>query len=125
MTQEEFAENIADKSIHPSSGNVFRDLDLPDAEESHVKVQLAVNLIRLIDERKLTRSKAAKLLGIDQAKLSALKHYRMDEFSIVQLLQFATRLQHDVIIALRPFFTEEPLKSPALLKGTASAVPPR
>jgi predicted XRE-type DNA-binding protein len=106
MTQEEFAEKMADKSIHRSSGNVFRDLDLPDAEESHVKVQLAVALLRLIEERKLTRSKAAKLMGVDQAKLTALKHFRMDEFSIVQLLQFASGLQHDVLVVLRPFYVE-------------------
>jgi len=105
MTQTELAEKMSDKSVHMSSGNVFRDLDLPDAEESHVKVQLAVALIKLIEERKLTRSKAAKLLRIDQARLSALKHYRLDEFSIVQLLRLASVLQHDVLITLRPFLT--------------------
>jgi predicted XRE-type DNA-binding protein len=103
MTQEEFAEKMADNSMHRSSGNVFRDLDLADAEESHAKVQLAVALLRLIDERKLTRSRASRLLGVDQARVSALRHYKLNEFTIVELLQFASGLQHDVLVVLRPF----------------------
>ncbi len=84
---------------------MFRDLSLDDAEECHVKVQLAVGLLRLIKARRLTRSKAAKLMEIDQARLTALRHNRLDEFSIVELLKFATGLEYDVVIAFRPFLT--------------------
>ena len=61
-----------------SSGNVFADLELPDAAELDTKVRLAVAINRLLSARRLTQAEAAAALSINQPKVSALKHYKLE-----------------------------------------------
>jgi len=44
----------------------------------------------------------AWLLGVNQPKVSALKGYKLEGFSVERLMHFATALQHDVVIEIRP-----------------------
>ncbi len=62
---------------------------------------LAVAINNILAERKLTQKEAAKLLGINQPKVSALQRYRLDGFSVARLMQFVTALEYDVVIELR------------------------
>jgi len=87
-------------AIEPSSGNVFADLGLPDAAELDTKVRLAVELNRVIEARALSQVAAAKLLGITQPKVSALKGYKLDGFSVERLMKFLTALGRDVEIRI-------------------------
>jgi predicted XRE-type DNA-binding protein len=50
----------------PSSGNVFADLNLPQADDLLAKAGLAAKIIAEIQRRRLTQSQAAAILGIDQ-----------------------------------------------------------
>ena len=45
--------------------------------------------------------KAAEVLGVNQPKISALKHYKLEGFSVERLMHFATALEHDVVIEIR------------------------
>ena len=54
------------------SGNIFADLGLPNAEEHQLKAALVVRLGRLIKERELSQTGAAKLLGLKQPDLSKM-----------------------------------------------------
>ncbi len=56
----------------PSSGNVFADLGLPNADEHLVKAGLVVKIDRTIRQRALSQAAAAKVMGIDQPKVSAM-----------------------------------------------------
>ena len=49
-----------------STDNVFRDLELLDAEVLNVKAGLAIELGQLIRRRGLTQTQTAAALGIDQ-----------------------------------------------------------
>lgn len=84
--------------IEPSSGNVFADLGLADAEELDTKVRLAVAINDALDARHLTQRAAASLLGINQPKVSALKHYKLEGFSVERLMTFLTALGSDIEI---------------------------
>jgi len=84
-----------------SSGNVFRDLGFPDAEEMLAKAELAAKISAIIAERRLTQARAARLLGLDQPKISALKRGRLAGFSLERLLRFLVLLGRDVEIAVR------------------------
>ena len=42
------------------------------------------------------------MLGVNQPKVSALKGYKLKGFSVERLMHFATALQHDVVIEIRP-----------------------
>jgi predicted XRE-type DNA-binding protein len=85
-----------------SSGNVFADLRLPDAEERKTKVRLAFEINQIIEEQKLSQIAAARRLKVGQPKISALYNYQLDGFSVERLMNFLTALDRDVHIAVRP-----------------------
>src|SRR5882724_11544698 len=82
--------------IRQSSGNVFADLHLPDAGELNAKAQIAYQICRILNKRKLTQKRAAALLGIDQPKISNLMRGRLDGFSTDRLFRFLTDLDRNV-----------------------------
>ena len=89
-------------SIEGSSGNVFADLGLNNPEELLAKAELVQRIADIIAERKLTQVRAAKLLGIDQPKVSALLRGKLDGFSTDRLFRFLNALGRDVEIVIRP-----------------------
>lgn len=82
------------------SGNIYADLGVPNPEEALAKADLAHRILDIIEDRKLTQVRAAKVLGIDQPKVSALKRGRLTDFSIERLLRFLLLLDQDVQIAV-------------------------
>ena len=84
-----------------SSGNVFADLGLPQADEKQTKVRLAVALNQIIENSGLSQAAAAKLMDINQPKISALSNYRLDGFSVERLMHFLNALGRDVEIVIR------------------------
>ena len=89
------------KQVTPSSGNVFADLRLPNAEEKQTKVRLAVAINQIIQDQKLSQGTAARRLKINQPKISALSNYRLEGFSVERLMNFLTALDRDVEIVIR------------------------
>ena len=85
-----------------SSGNVFADLGFPDADERLTKVRLAVALNEVVRRRRLSQDRAARQLGINQPKVSALSKYKLEGFSVERLMRFLTLLDQDVEIVVRP-----------------------
>ena len=84
-----------------SSGNVFRDLEVAQPEEALAKAELVARIAEIIARKKLTQAAAAKLLGVDQPKVSALLRGRMAGFSTERLIRFLTLLGSDVQIVVR------------------------
>jgi predicted XRE-type DNA-binding protein len=84
-----------------SSENVFADLGLPNPEEALAKAELAHKIAVLIQERDLTQSQAAKLLGIDQPKVSLLLRGRLTGFSIERLMRFLLLFGQDIKIIIQ------------------------
>jgi predicted XRE-type DNA-binding protein len=80
------------------SGNVFKDLGLKHPEERLAKAQLASQIMFILEERKLTQTAAAKLLGIAQPKVSLIYRGNLEEFSIERLMRLLNRLHRDVRI---------------------------
>jgi predicted XRE-type DNA-binding protein len=89
-----------ENEVHFSSGNVFADLGLPDAEEYMAKSKIAVQIFKIIKNRRLTQAAAGKLLGITQPKVSALLNGRLDGFSTERLFRFLNALGCDVRITV-------------------------
>jgi predicted XRE-type DNA-binding protein len=81
-----------------SSGNVFRDLGLRDAEQLQIKADLAIEIAQIISKRRLTQAGAAAALGIDQPKVSAVVRGHLEKFSVERLCEFLTRLGCDINI---------------------------
>src|ERR1700730_17166118 len=84
-----------------SSGNVFADLGLRNAEEEKTKVRLAFEINQIIENQRLSQIAAARRLKINQPKISALSNYRLVGFSVERLMNFLTALDRDVEIVIR------------------------
>jgi predicted XRE-type DNA-binding protein len=84
-----------------SSGNVFADLGLRNAEEKQTRVRLAVAVNQIIAAQRLSQNEAARVLEINQPKVSALANYRLEGFSVERLMHFLNALDRDVEIVIR------------------------
>ena len=79
---------------------------------------MAASLNAILEVRKLTQAEAARVLGVNQPKVSALKGYKLEGFSVERLMHFATALEHDVVIEIRPR-AKAAKKGRILVVGTA------
>jgi len=105
------------EKITPSSGNVFADLLLKNADERQTRIRLAVALNEIVQARGLSQAEAAKKIGISQPKVSALQNYKLEGFSVERLMTFLTALDLDVDIVIR---TKSDRKKPARVTVTAA-----
>ena len=87
--------------VIPSSGNVFADMGLPDAAELDTKARLAAAINRIVERRRLTQAEVAVALEINQPKVSALLHYKLEGFSVERLMRFLVGLGQDVEIVVK------------------------
>jgi predicted XRE-type DNA-binding protein len=92
---------MPNRQFTPSSGNVFADLNLPNADDLMAKAELAAKIIAEIQRRRLTQNQAATILGIDQPKVSALKQGKLSGFSIERLMRLLLRLGRDIEITVK------------------------
>jgi predicted XRE-type DNA-binding protein len=83
-----------------SSGNVFKDLGFSNPELEALKAQLALEVFRVIKQRKLTQMKAASLLGVGQPEISKLRHGKYSRFKVERLFHFLNRLHCNVDIKI-------------------------
>ena len=87
--------------VETGSGNVFADLGSADARERTLKVELALEVNRLLRERRLTQVRAAQLLGISQPDVSRLVRGNFRDYSVERLFRLLTSLGRDVEIVIR------------------------
>ncbi|MDI1264540.1 MAG: helix-turn-helix transcriptional regulator [bacterium] len=85
-----------------SSGNIFTDLGLPNAEEHLLKATLVVELKRLMAERKLTQTETASMVEMKQPDLSKLLRGHFKLVSVEKLMRMLTAFDQDVEITLKP-----------------------
>ncbi len=84
-----------------SSGNVFADLGLTEPEERLAKASLARKIAEILNKRHLTQAESAKLLKLDQPKVSAIMNGRLAGFSLERLLLLLISLDRDVEIRIK------------------------
>jgi predicted XRE-type DNA-binding protein len=88
-------------AITRGTKNVFVDLGYPDAAERQAKLRLAYALNQLLDQRALSQSEAARVLGVTQPKVSALRNYKLAGFSVERLMNLLVALDQDIDIVIR------------------------
>lgn len=84
--------NTKHVEFEESSGNVFADLGLEDAEELLVRAQIGFHVATLIKNRNLKQKEAANLLNIAQPDVSHLMNGHFSRFTTDKLLDFLRRL---------------------------------
>jgi len=88
--------------IELSSGNVFSDLGLPDAEQLKIKSGLVIEITRAVRRLGLTQEEAGRRMGIAQPKVSGLMRGDFSNLSEHKLMQCLNRLGYDIEIKLTP-----------------------
>lgn len=85
-----------------SSGNVFADMGLEDAEELMIRAQLGHAVRTILEETGYKQREISELLGIDQPEVSRLMNGKYHLFSEGRLLGFLNRLDQKIIIHIEP-----------------------
>lgn len=97
-TKEQHQEII---KVTNSTGNVFADFGLPDAEELLVKSSIAMKINKIIEKRHLSQTQAAAILGIPQPKVSMIQNGKLRGFSLEKLCHLVNLLGRDVNIVIK------------------------
>jgi predicted XRE-type DNA-binding protein len=80
------------RHITPAGRSVFFDLFPPEkAAELEMRAQLLIGLEQWLEKSRMTQTEAAKVLGLTQARVSDLKHGKIDRFSMDLLVRLAAR----------------------------------
>lgn len=90
------------KRYEIGSGNVFKDLVVPNAEEHLVKAQLVFKIDKIMQNRGLKQVEAAALFGVRQPDVSKMLRGDFRQFSVERLLRFLVALDQDVEIVVKP-----------------------
>ncbi|NUT13108.1 MAG: XRE family transcriptional regulator [Cupriavidus sp.] len=88
--------------VEASSGNVFADLGVPDADKLRIKSGLAIEIKRAIRSLGLTQEEAAHRMGIPQPKVSGLLRGDFANLSERKLMDCLNRLGYDIEIKVSP-----------------------
>jgi predicted XRE-type DNA-binding protein len=86
------------------SGNVFRDLDLPNPDLEQLRAILAAQIIKALDRKGLSVRKAEALTGIAAADFSRIRNANLGRFTVDRLMTVLGRLDQrvDVNVKVRP-----------------------
>jgi len=93
--------------VWESSGNVFADLGLPDAEKLKIKTGLVIEIRKAMRRLNLTQQEAARRMGITQPKVSDMMRGDFSNISERKLMDCLNRLGYDIEIKVKP--TVEPV----------------
>ena len=83
------------------STNVYADLGYRAPESMLVKAQLVTRIAELLDEKEMTQTQAATVLGIPQPKLSKMLRGQFRGFSERKLVNCLTQLGQSAQIFVR------------------------
>ena len=84
------------------SGNVYADLELPDAEKLKIKTGLIIEIMNAMERQGLTQHQAAQIMGLTQPKVSEMMRGKLNLFSERKLMECLNRLGYDIEIKVKP-----------------------
>ena len=82
--------NTSDSTVEPGSGNIFADLDHPDADGHLLKAELFSRIDTMVQQRGLTQPDVSRLLRGD-----------FREYSLERLFRLLTALGREIDIVIR------------------------
>lgn len=109
---------MAKRRIGESSGNIFADIGLPDAEELSLKAELAIKLGEVMRKRGLSQTMAAALTGISQPDLSRVLRGHLRDMSADRLFHAITHLEGEIAISIQ--HDGEPVGEPIVLQASSA-----
>lgn len=89
-----------DFGVVRGSGNVFRDLSLPNPDLEQLRSILAAQIIKTLDGRKLSVRDAEKLTGVAYADFSRIRNVKLGRFTVDKLMTILGKLDQDVRVSV-------------------------
>lgn len=87
------------------SDNPFRDAGLPNPELENARATLAAKIIGILNERNLSKRKAASITGIDPADITRIRNADLKGFSMDRMIKILATLNHRVEVRVHPIRT--------------------
>ncbi len=97
-------------AFEESSGNIFADLALDDADELLTRAKLGHSVRMILVKKKLKQREIGKLLEIKQPEVSNLMNGRYTLFSPERLFGFLNKLDWKVTVQVSRHRKNEPLQ---------------
>ena len=88
--------------VQRSSGHVFADLGLADADTLKIKSGLMFEITQAVRKLGLTQEEAARRMGITQPKVSDMMRGDFSNLSERKLMDCLNRLGYDIEIKVKP-----------------------
>ena len=88
--------------VEMSSGNVFADLGLRDAEKLKIKSGLVIQIVKAVRRLGLSQEEAGRRMGLSQPKVSGLFRGNFSNVSERKLMDCLNRLGYDIEIKVKP-----------------------
>jgi len=88
--------------VELSSGNVFADLGLLDADKLKIKSGLVIEITKAVRRLGLSQEEAGRRMGLPQPKVSGLFRGEFTNVSERKLMDCLNRLGYDVEIKVKP-----------------------
>ena len=86
--------------ITESSGNVFEDLELPDAENLKLRAQLMIEIEQYIEQHGLTQREAAKRMHTTQPRINDIVQGRIEKSTIDRLVNMLAAVGHHISLSV-------------------------
>jgi predicted XRE-type DNA-binding protein len=88
--------------VTKSSGNVFADIGIPNADEHLIKAEIVLGIAARIKAKGLTQAQAAKVMGLSQPDVSKLLRGNLADYTLDRLFSFLRTLGNDIRIQIVP-----------------------
>jgi len=92
---------VVKEEIVRGSGNVYRDLRMPDADVRQFKAILAAEIIKTLDKKGLSVRGAQKVTGVPAADFSRIRNADLERFSSDRLMMILNKLGSRVEVSVK------------------------
>ena len=82
------------------SGNVFRDFGYPDADVRQAKALLGAQIMRILDDEKLSTRDAEARTGVSHSDFSRIRKANFGRFTIDRLMAILGKLGQEVELSV-------------------------
>ena len=89
-------------NVEMSSGNVFADLGMPDADKLKIKSGLMIEITKAVRRLGLSQEEAGRRMDLPQPKVSSLLRGEFANISERKLMDCLNRLGYDIEIKVKP-----------------------
>jgi len=94
--------SVKNPEFEASSGNVFADLGLRNAEKLKIKSGLVIQIVKAVRRLGLSQEEAGRRMGLPQPKVSSLFRGDFANVSERKLMDCLNRLGYDIEIRVKP-----------------------